>query len=69
MSYDLDGEKYILSINVIQYDRRAANGRKRDRDGSQIDEKNVLNTFKEKVRHGKANSLDLLLNKLSLSFL
>lgn len=63
MSYDLDGEKYILSINVKQYDR------KRDRDGSQIDEKNVLNTFKEKVRHGKANSLDLLLNKLSLSFL
>ena len=69
MSYDLDGEKYILSINVIQFDRLTADGRKRDRDGSQIDEKNVVNTFKEKVRHGNANSLDLLLNKLSLSFL
>lgn len=69
MSYDLNGKKYILSINVKQYDLLAANGRKRDRDGSEIDESNVVETFQDKVRQEMANNLDLLLNKLSLSIL
>ena len=41
MSYDLNGEKVILSVNVINY-----SGFNRDRNGTEIDEKNIINTFK-----------------------
>ena len=41
MGYDLNGEKVILSVNVINY-----SGFNRDRNGTEIDEKNIINTFK-----------------------
>ena len=48
MSYDLNGKKYILSINVQKYDLLAGEKR-RDRDGSEIDEKNLVETFQDWV--------------------
>ena len=41
MGYDLNGEKYILSVNIVKY-----NGNNRDRIGSEIDERAIITTFK-----------------------
>ena len=41
MGYDLNGEKYILSVNIVEY-----NGNNRDRIGSEIDERSIITTFK-----------------------
>ena len=41
MGYDLDGRKLILSVNVIKY-----TGIDRDRNGTVVDEKNLLKTAK-----------------------
>ena len=41
MGYDLNGKKLLLCVNVIKYP-----GFKRDRNGTEADEKNVINTFK-----------------------
>ena len=40
MGYDLNGIKLILSINVIKFD-----GLTKDRDGSEVDETNIISTF------------------------
>ena len=41
MGYDLNGKKYILSVNIVKYI-----GVNRDRVGSEADEKAIINTFK-----------------------
>ena len=41
MGYDLNGKKYILSVNIVEY-----NGMNRDRIGSEIDERSIITTFK-----------------------
>ena len=40
MGYDLNGKKYILSVNIVKYI-----GVNRDRVGSDGDERAILNTF------------------------
>ena len=41
MGYDLNGEKYILSANIVKY-----NGINRDRNGTEEDERAIITTFK-----------------------
>ena len=41
MGYDLNGKKVLLSVNVTKYP-----GFNRDRNGSEADERNIINTFK-----------------------
>ena len=48
MSYDLDGEKIFICINVQKY-VPAADGESRDRTGSEQDEKTIIDTFKDRV--------------------
>lgn len=45
MGFDLNGKKLLLCVNVIKYP-----GFKRDRDGTEADERNIINTFKVKLR-------------------
>ena len=40
MGYDLNGKRLILSVNVIKFDDLS-----KDRNGSEVDETNILNTF------------------------
>ena len=74
MGYDLNGEKYIFTINVEKYDEST------DRLGSELDEENLVKTFQVlvwltcniiilncwffkfvnlKVNHSCRNSMDL----------
>ena len=53
MGYDLNGKRLLLSFNVIKYP-----GFKRDRNGSENDERNIINTF-------KVNTLESLLEAKS----
>ena len=53
MSYDLSGEKFILSINVIKY-----NGINRDRNGTEVDEEDIIKTLKERILNSKNYSED-----------
>ena len=46
-SYDLDGTKILLCINVKRYPPDPETGRSCDRDGSEKDEKAIIQTFKE----------------------
>ena len=41
MAYDLNGEKYILSVNIVKY-----LGINRDRNGTENDERAIIDTFK-----------------------
>ena len=43
MSYNLNGKKILIYVNVTKYDS------KDDRLGADIDEKKIVDTFKEKV--------------------
>ena len=43
MSYDLEGEKILICVNVLEY------GNGRDRIGSEKDEKTIIETFKERI--------------------
>ena len=43
MSYDLNGKKILICINVFKY------GAGRDRIGSEKDEQTIIDTFKERV--------------------
>ena len=43
MSYDLNGKKILICINVLKY------GAGRDRIGSEKDEQTIIDTFKERV--------------------
>ena len=45
MSYDLVGKRYIISINIIKYIH--INGINRDRNGTEIDENKLIETFQE----------------------
>ena len=45
MGYDLNGKRYILSVNVIKYI-----GINRDRNGSENDERNIIDTFKVRTQ-------------------
>ena len=51
MGYDLDGRKLILSVNVIKYI-----GIDRDRNGTVVDEKNLLKTAKVITREIRLRS-------------
>ena len=53
MSYDLSGEKFILSINVIKY-----NGINRDRNGTEVDEEDIIKTLKERIFNSENYSED-----------
>ena len=44
MSYDLDGKKILICVNVLEYTPRS-----RDRIGSEKDEKTIIETFKERI--------------------
>ena len=48
-SYDLDGTKILLCINVKRYPPDPETGRSCDRDGSEKDEKAIIQTFKERI--------------------
>ena len=54
MGYDLNGKKLLLCVNVIKYP-----GFKRDRNGTEADERNIINTFKVKFRIYLVNTLRL----------
>ena len=43
MSYDLNGNKILICINVFKY------GADRDRIGSEKDEQTIIDTFKERI--------------------
>ena len=43
MSYDLDGKKILICVNVLKY------GYGRDRIGSEKDEKIIIDTFKDRI--------------------
>ena len=45
-SYYLTGKKYLFSINISKYDQQ-----ENDRNGSEFDEKNIVNTLKERFRN------------------
>ena len=45
MGYDLNGKRYILSVNVKKYI-----GINRDRNGSENDERNIIDTFKVRIQ-------------------
>ena len=45
MSYNLQGTKYLICINVINYDGRTPN-----RNGAEADEKKLIQTFKASVK-------------------
>ena len=45
MSYNLQGKKYLICINVIRYD-----GPTRDRNGAEADEDKLIDTFKDSVK-------------------
>ena len=45
MSYDLNGAKVLISLNIQNYDTEY----RRDRVGSERDEKKIIDTFKERV--------------------
>ena len=47
--YDLDGTKILLCINVKKYPPDPNTGRSRDRNGSEKDEKAIIETFKERI--------------------
>ena len=47
--YDLDGTKILLCINVKEYPLDPNTGRSRDRNGSEKDEKAIIETFKERI--------------------
>ena len=49
MSYDLDGEKILICINVEKYPLDPDTGRSRDRYGSEKDENAIIETFKERI--------------------
>ena len=49
MSYDLDGKKILICINVKKYPLNPDTGRSRDRYGSEKDEKAIIQTFKEGI--------------------
>ena len=53
MSYDLSGEKFILSINVIKY-----NGINRDRNGTEVDVEDIIKTLKEIIFNSENYSED-----------
>ena len=57
--YDLDGTKILLCINVKKYPLDPDTGRSRDRNGSEIDEKAIIETFKERI-YGKLFSRNFL---------
>ena len=44
MGYDLNGKKVLVSVNVTKYP-----GFNRDRNGSEADERNIINTFKVNI--------------------
>ena len=45
MGYDLNGKRYILCVNVKKYI-----GINRDRNGSENDERNIIDTFKVRIQ-------------------
>ena len=45
MGYDLNGKRYKLSVNVKKYI-----GINRDRNGSENDERNIIDTFKVRIQ-------------------
>ena len=47
--YDLNGTKILLCINVKKYPPDPNTGRSRDRNGSEKDEKAIIETFKERI--------------------
>ena len=49
MSYDLDGKKILICINVKKYPLNPDTGQSRDRYGSEKDEKAIIKTFKEGI--------------------
>ena len=42
MTYNLDGRKCVFMINIINYDNQ------NKRHGADVDEQNIIDTFKEK---------------------
>ena len=44
-SYNLTGKKYLFSVNISKYDKPGM-----DRNGTDLDEKNIINTLKEKFK-------------------
>ena len=46
MSYYLNGKKLLFSVNILNYDDRSM-----ERNGTNVDEKNIINTFKERSMH------------------
>ena len=48
MSYDLDGKKILICINVVKYGRFGEHP-SRDRIGSDRDEKTIIDTFKDRI--------------------
>ena len=45
MTYPLDGNKFLFSVNIRDYDDPDM-----ERVGAEIDEQNIISTFKEKMR-------------------
>ena len=50
MAYDLNGKKYILSVNIVKY-----TGINRDRIGTEKDERAIIDTFKVGKYRGGPN--------------
>ena len=44
MRYDLNGRKYILTVNVEEYEKEP------NRPGSDLDEQNLIETFQDQVK-------------------
>lgn len=60
-SYYLTGKKYLFSINISKYDQQ-----ENDRNGSEFDEKNIVNTLKERFRNYRTLKF-LQLKKLEMN--
>ena len=56
--YDLKGEKVLLCINVKKYEPHP-DGRPRNRNGSEIDEEAIIETFKERIYRKLLNLCNL----------
>ena len=60
MSYNLQGTKYYLCINVINYDGRTPN-----RNGAEADEDKLIDTFKGSVKTNMILAISLLLYRFN----
>ena len=49
MSYDLNGAKILISVNIQNYDTGDLRYYERDRVGSDGDEEKIIDAFKERV--------------------